>query len=307
MSTIKNVKRKISYFKVVTKTPNSFRDILLYINWLEWKEIYTSIVSLDDKNFLQSLKDDSWFVFWKICWLRMSGLPQIWENWKKDLDDLLLSDEQGLVESTHFLYSASHNIIWVEYNHYWPRIWSLQYHINDRANTNAAWGFAELELQPILNRETINLLDDIKEIKLLEISLPKESIQSLSNNDSNFYDMFKGAMGFWNSWNITITLKQEKNGENPLLSDTSIIKDEMEKFWINLNETYWTLKLRALSLSWWLTKTYDLLQNKMKDEITVVGLWKNRWVDTEDILEKMKASYNKNKDELTQLANYENI
>jgi len=54
-------------------------------------------------------------------------------------------------------------------------------------------------------------------------------------------------------------------------------------------------------------KTFDLLQDKIKDDVTVIKLGNSRDIDSDDMLEKMKNSFTQNKDELIELANWENV
>lgn len=300
---VKTTKRNISFFKVVTKNKFSLRDILLYINWLEWNNIYTSQAIGEEKVYLRDLKEDSWFVFWIMSWMRMTGIPQKWKMWKKEIKKLWLKSDEWITETTHFLYAPSREILMVEYNHYWPRIWALQWHLNDRANTNEKWWFDEVDLKSIPNKDFLEKLNDFDEIKSLSFSIPKSNIENLW--EDSIFSTFSDAFNFWDTWEISIVLKSEKWSREPILKDIEWIKKELEKIWYNIEENFNQFKIKALSKSQNKTRTYDFLQDKFKTEISVIKLWKSRDIDSEDILEKMIETFNNNKDELINLTEYE--
>lgn len=306
MTKIKTTKRTLSFFKVKTETPNSLEKILKYIHELNWEDMYTK-KSLDERIFLRWLKEDSGFIFWKICILRLSWIPKKSTIWDRNVHDIWLSNNEWVTETTHFLYSPSRNLLVLEYNHFWPRIWTFEWHLNERANTHETWWISEVNIKPILNKETIQKLEDMKEIRLLSISVPKTSIWNLSENDSSFFDLFENSFNFWNTQEVTIVLKAESKNRNPIFKDISLLKEELEKFGYEINETFNDLKVKAMSNSLNKIITYDLLQDKIKDDISVIKLWTSRDIDSDDMLEKMKNSFNKHKDELTKLSTWENV
>lgn len=305
--TTPTTKRTLSFFKVKTTTPNSFKNILRYIHELNWDEMYTNKSDTDEKIFLRWMKEDSWFIFWSVCILRLKWIPKKSRVWDRTVRDLWLDDNEWVTETTHFLYSPSHNLLVFEYNHFWPRIWLFEWHLNERANTHESWTMTEINFEPILNKETIQKLEDIKEIKLISLTVPKTSLVKLAENDSSFYDVFRNCFDFWEPWEITLTLKAEWRWREPILEDVSLLKQELEKFDYSVDEAFSDLKVRAMSASLRKIKTYDLLQDKIKDDIKVIKLWNSRDIDWDDMLNKMKVSFNQHKDELIELTRIEDV
>ncbi len=298
-------KRNISFFKIKTKNTGSLRDILLYINSLVWDDMYTSKSFDDERVFLRDLKEKDGFVFWVMSWMRMNGIPKKGKMWDKNLTDIWLKFDEWITETTHFLYSPSREILLIEYNHYWPRFWTLEWHLNDRANNNAEWWIDEVELQPILNYEILEKIDDLKEIKSFTFSIPKTHIGNFPKEDNSIFSAFFNSYQFWDTWEITVTLKAEKRSRKPILQNADELKNELEKIWYEIWKNFNEFKVRALSKSENKVKVYDFLQDKFKTEITVVKLWKSREIDEDDIFNKMKDSFNTNKDELHKLTQYE--
>lgn len=303
----RTTRRSLSFLKVKTQSWNALKDILKYIHELEWEKMYTNKSETDERIFLRWIKEDSGFIFGLVCTLRLSWIPKKSIIWDRGVSDIWLLDNEWVTETTHFLFSPSHNLLVLEYNHFGPRIWTFEWHLNERANTHESWTMNEVVFEPILNKETIEKLEDMGEIKLVSFTVPKTNLWTLAQNDSSLYEMLRNAFDFWDTWEVTITLKAEWRKRAPILEDVGLLKTELEKFDYEIGNTFTDLKVRAMSSSLRKIKTFDLLQDKIKDDVTVIKLGNSRDIDSDDMLEKMKNSFTQNKDELIELANWENV
>ena len=226
----KTTRRSLYFFKVITQNKNSLTDILNYIHGLKWEKMYTNKLETEERIFLRWIKKSGGFIFGSVCILRLSWIPKKSIIWDRGVSDIWLLDNEWVTETTHFLFSPSHNLLVLEYNHFGPRIWTFEWHINERANTHESWTINEVSFEPILNKETIEKLEDMWEIKLVSFTVPKTNLWALAQNDSSFYEMLRNAFDFWDTGEVTIRLKAEWRKRVPILEDVSLLKIELEKF-----------------------------------------------------------------------------
>lgn len=295
-------KRTLLFFKVNIKEESSMENILKYIYSLEWEEMYTTRFNDNQKIYLRELSNKHGFIEWKISCMRMNWVPKKWKIWEKEVSDIWLKNDEWITETTHFIYAPSNNILVIEYNHFWPRIWTLEFHLNNRCSTNEKWWIDEVDFQPIFNRELIEQLDDMQEITLFKATIPKKNISMLEWRDSKISELFYNSLAFWEEWDVTVVLKRGKD-KKPIMSSQEL-KEELEKIWYETN-TFSDLEVKAISKSEQKNKSYNLLRDKMKTEITVTKLWNSRDLNSEDIFEKMRNIFNSNKEDLINLIAYE--
>ena len=299
-------RRKLLFFKVNTEHQNPFKEILQYVYNLEWNEMYTDKTKDEERIFIQSLETKDGFIQGLICWMRMSGIPKKWSIWRKDIHDIGLSEDEWITETTHFIYSESFNILVIEYNHYGPRIWSLEYHLNNRANTNEKWCVTEIDFEPILNQDTLDKLNDIWEIRMMSMSVPRKFIWNLPQKDDSIFSAITQSYHYWDKWEIMITIKNEKRKHENII-DEERVKSELKDMWMMIDENVSSLQIQAISKSDGKSKLYDFLQEKMRTEISVVRQGKSRDIDSADIFLKMRTYFNEHKIEIWGYAHYENI
>lgn len=296
-------KRTLLFFKVNLKEESSMENILKYIYSLKWEEMHTTRVNDNQKIYLRWLSNKHGFIEWKISYMRMNWVPKKWKIWEKEVSDIWLKDDEWITETTHFIYAPSNNILVIEYNHFWPRIWTLEFHLNNRCSTNEKWWIDEVDFQPIFNRELIEQLKDMQEITLFKATIPKAHIVKLKNTKSKLSELFENALYFWDTWNVTIVLKWDKNKKEWVM-EVNTLRNELEKIGY-IAEVFSDFEIKAISKSEQKNKSYNLLQDKMKTDVTVVNLGNSRDIDSVDIFKKMRDIFNSNKEDLIELSKYE--
>lgn len=299
-------KRTLYFFKVKTESNTCLKDILHKVHHELWiSDKYTDKDNGDEKIYLRNVAEINWYICWIISNLRLSKLPKKWKVGELDPSALALLDDEGIVESTHFIYVPSDKILVLEYNHFWPRNWIIEWHINNKIHQFASFWISEVVLQPILNEDTLDKLSSMWAIKSIAFSVPKNSTEVRANDASTFISMVQSAMNYGDTWEVSIEIKAWKHSSNPLLENALVLKSELEQMGVPLDTVFNEFKVRAIHRSLNKTKTFDLLQDKMKDIVSVVKLERERSVDSDDMYTQMQISYRDNRDTIMRLSTWE--
>ncbi len=86
--------------------------------------------------------------------------------------------------------------------------------------------------------------------------------------------------------------------------EVNTLRNELEKIGY-IAEVFSDFEIKAISKSEQKNKSYNLLQDKMKTDVTVVNLGNSRDIDSVDIFKKMRDIFNSNKEDLIELSKYE--
>ena len=303
-NTVKTKKKSLSFFFVKMQENVAFKDVLKYINGLNADNMYSEFSTNNEKIFIRNLKEEDGFILWIISVMRMEWIPKKWKLWQKYISDIWLLNDEWITESTHFIYSPANDVLLLEYNHYWPRIGTLENHINQKASAYDWWNLDCVDFQPILDQNILRKLDDMDSIRMIQISIPRIRVWTIPDDDNSIFSMFKNAEQYQESWVVWIYLKQDKSNKDSLIS-TEQLKYEIEVLWYNISQICTDFQIRAVSKSEWKTKTYNLLQDKIKTEISVIKLWNTRDIDEKDIFTKMKDIFNIKKQEIIWLVRHD--
>lgn len=300
----KTAKRTIYFFKVSTESNKCLSVILKKVSQLDGDEMYTPKGEKNEDIYLRKLEENEGFFCGEVSILRSSGLPSKAKRGEKNIFDIGLLDNEGLVESTHFLYAPTNKILVLEYNHFGPRIGTLQWHLNNKICKEEEFNITEIGFEPILNKDTLKILDDSKEIKVVSFTIPKANISNEPEDDFSFSDMVRNSMNYGNTGRVSISLKMDKTKKDPIISPNEL-KMQLKKIGCDIGDVFDEFKIRSLQKSTNTTKTFDLLQDKIKDEVTIIKLDKKRKIDSSNMFSKMQESYQRLKEDLNNSANYE--
>ena len=100
----------------------------------------------------------------RFCRIRRSGLPQLEQQ--GNISELQIAANAGLLEPIHIVFFPK-NIIGVEYNHYGPRLSRLAPYLYTKSN----YAIPKVSFNPILRRDIAEQLDQLVDIRLLELQI----------------------------------------------------------------------------------------------------------------------------------------
>ncbi|PLS80774.1 hypothetical protein CYG49_04070, partial [Candidatus Saccharibacteria bacterium] len=127
------LQRKIYFLKVLSEG-RSFDEILSAIDELDGDDMYSREEGRDERLFLRSFEQKNDMYRGSIARLRLNGLPSLGQLHARDTRLLQVAEDEGLVETTHFIFFKTSGILAIEYNHYGPRASALDSHLNAKAN-----------------------------------------------------------------------------------------------------------------------------------------------------------------------------
>lgn len=143
--------------------------------------------------------------------IRRTSLPMI-EN-KGELDPLKLEATAGLVDNAHIVFFEN-NILGAEFNFFAPRVPRLSQYFYLKSNI----GKQAPLIQPLLNQDAMDRLDQLQEIRLLDIKIHPSQINLISQADKSLAAAFKAAAKVGESETIQLLLRPDSNSRKKFLT-----------------------------------------------------------------------------------------
>lgn len=188
------IEKKIHFLKVDSGDV-PFEQVLAEIDQLPDGQHYYTIDEYGGGVCLKELLQQNDIYKGVMSKVRMDELPSVATTGRRDTQALMIAENQGLAESTHFVYFSQSKLLAIEYNHHGPRHTTLRAYAISKYN--AVHGEPlPLVFEPILDERTLNLLADGNEVRLLSVAVPKVYLGSLANEDADIYEAFEKASHF---------------------------------------------------------------------------------------------------------------
>ncbi|WP_406657525.1 hypothetical protein V7O62_02925 [Methanolobus sp. ZRKC2] len=198
---------------------------------------------------------------------RENELPEV--ECAGNLTPLDIPPKSGLYEPTHFTL-FSDNVVGVEYNHYGPRISSLNQYIPRKIPDVVD----KITIHPLMKRDVLETIQDIGEVRSFSFAAHRDMGLLIKQLDKNLSAGFEALKRTSDSEMIEVVLKNPQYSrdkvELPLISNIanliswlrkSEVKDGVNKFKIHAQDT--TLDEY---------RTFDLLQEYIMSEKQVITI-----------------------------------
>ena len=296
------VRRKINFLKVQSEG-DDFGDLLNEVNAISGPEMYSFIDGSGGGIFLKSLDDSSDMCSGVVARLRMSDLPSLGRQNMRATEQLALAEDQGLVECTHFIYFKRSGILAMEYNHHGPRASTLEWHVIGKINglRGEPAGFS---FQYIFDRGTFDALSQSSEVKLLQMAVPKEKIQSLAAFDASIHAAFENAAVFGNEGKVELILRMPRSSGSGI-SGSSLLNKIRSLPGIP-KDTFSTLKVKVKPADDRM-QALDLLEGKFVVNVSVETVGRSNELNSRRIFREIREAYQLQRENLIEMAEYEQL
>lgn len=184
------------------------------------------------------------------------------------LEELALANGGLIVELTRFVYFPRTSIIAIEYNYSGPRATTLVWYVNclmQKVRSDPP----SFDFLPVLHPDVLKRLESAKEIRLLELALPKERITGRATKQNDFIKALSAAATLGNTGQIGITLKgpRKRGDKTPLMSSRELVRMIRSG---NLDLGMFG-KANVRVVYEHQTEMINLLENKIQSEINIPG------------------------------------
>jgi hypothetical protein len=300
---MRSIEKKIHFLKVAS-TGVSFESVLMAIDKLPEDQLYFKTDEFGGGVCLKELHVKNDVYLGVLSKVRMDELPSVATTGRRGTEALMIAENQGLAESTHFAYFSKTGLLAIEYNHYGPRSSTLRAYLIGKYNDIGGEPLP-LVFEYILDEETLNLLADGNEIRLLSISVPKMYLGSLANEDENIYAAFENASHFAEGGEVEITMRMPSNKRNPdynsvrqaLLAKTRGLASMAPGVFSKLKAKVKPPVGRTVSV--------DLLENRFVARIIVDFSGRSNDLNSTALYDGMIHAYQSNRKALALLSEYE--
>lgn len=152
----------------------------------------------------------------RLATIRRSGLPQV-----EDLGDLLpldIAERQGIADQTYIaLFPRSVDglptvIAGAVFNFYGPRVPRLGYYLMTKATGLAP----RVTFRPLLRRDTTELLEQLRDIRLFRLRVQPSFLQSISAENQAIGTAFQLAREQGEAQDIEVVLRSRRRSRQPI-------------------------------------------------------------------------------------------
>jgi hypothetical protein len=299
------VEKKIHFMKVDSGDV-AFEDVLLAVDQLPDAQLYYTTDEYGNGICLKELKVKNDIYMGVMTRVRMDELPSVATTGRRDTEQLKIAENQGLAETTHFVYFSQSKLLAIEYNHYGPRASAIRSYMISKYNPDHGEPLPLL-FEYILDEETLQLLADGNEVRLLTISVPKMYLASLAGEDENIYEAFENATHFAEGGEVEILMRMPTNRKSPdyattrqnLLAKTRALASMAPGTFTKLRAKVKPPKGRTVSV--------DLLENRFVARIGVESKSRTNDLDSLSLFHAMTSAYQENREALSRLSEYEKL
>lgn len=302
------LERKIHFYQTSSNIPNDDGDA----ESVDIKLIFEKLQEISSRevdNFLPWGEDDL-LGFWiestkfplkiKFGRIRVKNLPR--KNSGLNLQELQLSPDEGLVELTHMIF-YSNGIVGVEYNYHGPRPSAFRDYIWEKLGKR-------IYFHTLYNKNISDIFSEVAGI--YEVKL-KVSPSMLEKNTESGNDLLSGLLSINESNPSDMLEIKVKNYKNKKQTKNNFLGKGLlnvcKKITSKANARFGIEKLEISAMKNNGSKlTKNLLEDAFVFTKDIVKMTNSKAVDSEDMFQKLNASYNENEDVLldSKILNYTN-
>lgn len=148
----------------------------------------------------------------QFCLIRRQDLPRL--ERAGAVSDLDIDEASGLMEVSHVLFFPD-NIVGVEYNHFGARPWRLA----DYFVAKAGDAFAEMRLDRLLRQDIGTKLDNLKDVRLIELRVKPSYSSTIRRIDESLADALDAnAKVFAAPDTVDVVLRPSQAGQRGALA-----------------------------------------------------------------------------------------
>lgn len=299
---LEKIKRTINYYELNFKfhpefqpyDKNHFRELVAILNNLTKTKAKIRYQTFGEKAIYirdMSIHPTSKNITGKLLCVRKDLLPEIMNTTTDESRGLEAAEEEGLVETTHFVinFSKKQKTIGIEYNQFGARIGDFVRYLQNigiAKNAVESIGFA-----PVVNDDLASFSNRINRCSEFIVKVHKDNIEKIKQLEGHLYTALKSSIEHFESDYATLILKfdykkkeQTKTMTNTIYNlITKLVKDKDKVEFFN------ELSVRAEDEEKNnLLENFDLLIDKVKSEIWVEKKERYRSVVSVDIFDKIE-------------------
>lgn len=309
MSKIKNIKRTINYYYLNFEylddfnpdDGDKFRELFRIVIALAKTKASIRYQNFGEKSiFIQDVKiePENKVIIGKLRSIRKDLLPEIMNTSTDVTRGIEAKDEEGLVETTHFLidYNKSKPKLAIEYNQSGAKVIDFVKYMQNIGIYKKA--IRVVGFTPIVRDELSKIKERINRCSEFIVKVHKDNIEEIKSLDDKIHTVLKLSREHFNNDYATLSLKYDYKVKH----DTKEINDSIFNLISKLMkdktkvELFNTLSVKAEDSDKNNNlEIFDLLIDKVRSVVTVQKKERYRTVISEDIYDKMKKEFIKNK------------
>ena len=286
-----SIKRKVHFF-TVSLSHCSFDEVHKKLNLLQNDAIY----SKDEERwfYLSEITKQNKLFLGILHSIRLGDLPLVAKLRQKTATPLDLESDEGLVESSHFIFDSSNNILVMEYNYHGPSWSVLESHTNEKIFEPGEKDQKQFKLNLIMNNDFQSKLDEMGSVYRVEMEFPVARANQLREIDHSIFDSIAKVDSFGEVDTVSLVFKGQKWSKKPMLDNPASFKARILRVigHQSSREVFSKLKVSAFNKDKQKKAAFDLLEDKLLVEIdTVKRNKRSRAVNSEDMFRKLNAIY----------------
>ena len=302
MDSIEKIKRVIQYYEITF----DFKDEFSPGDGDKHGAVFNTVITLartradiryQDYNeksiFMQglSVNENDKTITGKLRCIRKDLLPEIMNTKTDESRDLDAKEEEGLVETTHFIidYSKPTMKLAIEHNQFGAKIGNFVDYLQRIGNYKGMLrgvGFA-----PVVKDELSELQARINRCSEFVVKVHKNNIEKIKSMDEKIYSSLKACIEHYDSDYATLILKFDYKQKAATAEINNSVLNLINGFRKDKRKTnlFNTLSIKAEdSEKNDLLENFDLLINKVKSEIMVQKKKRYRTIISDDIFSQMR-------------------
>jgi hypothetical protein len=277
------VERKVFFYKVHDPS-NELRSILEKISTLENGNMYTEYPDASRLLYIE-INEHRTIIKGKICFYRATDFPKVGVKNTYTTYPLKLKPEEGICNSTHFIFYPNQNLIAIEYNSQGPRLSALLVHICHKIDANSS-----IHFMPIMKSNMIEELRRLKEITMIDMKVSVLALDQTQYIDASLHSAFENAAKFGEPEMIELKLGIGRKKGGLLNIGADAISKKLESLkdrGVNPGEVFNRFKVRGNNEEFE-TMKLDILKQWTFGIATVARLGEGREVESDNMYEKIK-------------------
>jgi hypothetical protein len=222
--------------------------------------------------------------------LRSSGLPEL-EN-DGQFKKLHVEEREKIAEKTHVVFFEN-GLVGAEFNFYGPRLSRLSYYLRYKNIANVAF-------DPLLNRDVQETLQHIKDIRVLDLRMRRDSLELLKEAEESLPAALKSWSEKVDAPVVELCLRQKSHSRKALassildfvktLAGSPLTREGVGIFKIQGKDD------RTNQVEW-----FDLLEDKFVSSRQVIKEGaKHRVINSDSMFEEIESAYEELRPQLSQ-------
>lgn len=287
---MQTIYRKILFYKV-QDTDNILPDLFHQISNLQNNDIYIPYPDNNRKLYV-TVVDQSTSIKVKINYYRATDFPTVAKLNTHDNYELRLQDDEGLCNSTHFIYYPESRILVAEYNFNGPKMSALKNYLVDKFH-NTALPILSVDFFPIVNTAVLEELRRIPAIKSIQMKVSVSSLDQVGQFDRTLSDALQQASQFGGVEILSLNISAGRNKQSFLGLTSNRLREkfqEMINSGTNPAEVFDLFKVRGKNTDEGI-ETIDILKDWMFGQVSFAQLGKGREVISSNMFQKLEEVY----------------